>query len=172
MGSYRFMFAFATSLAIQSVTLLAVSALGDTAEAWRTVAIVYAIIGLIVNTLSVFSVKELPEEEFVDTTDKAEIEKDEKYGLVEAAKLLVSNKYYLMICVTYILQQIYTQHADLLENCDNVIDANKIRVDTRNNYDNQCDNDCQKDPLVLKNIFSRRKASLFISHLYLLPMHV
>ena len=38
---------------------------------------------------------------------KAEIEKDEKYGLVEAAKLLVSNKYYLMICVTYILQQIY-----------------------------------------------------------------
>ena len=107
MGSYRFMFAFATSLAIQSFTLLAVSALGDTAEAWRTVAIVYAIIGLIVNTLSVFSVKELPEEEFVDTTDKAEIEKDEKYGLVEAAKLLVSNKYYLMICVTYILQQIY-----------------------------------------------------------------
>lgn len=107
MGSYRFMFAFATSLAIQSVTLLAVSALGDTAEAWRTVAIIYAIIGLIVNTLSVFSVKELPEEEFVDTTDKAEIEKDEKYGLVEAAKLLVSNKYYLMICVTYILQQIY-----------------------------------------------------------------
>lgn len=102
MGSYRFMFAFATSLAIQSFTLLAVSALGDTAEAWRTVAIVYAIIGLIVNTLSVFSVKELPEEEFVDTTDKAEIEKDEKYGLVEAAKLLVSNKYYLMICVTYI----------------------------------------------------------------------
>ena len=107
MGSYRFMFAFATSLAIQSFTLLAVSALGDTAEAWRTVAIVYAIIGLIVNTLSVFSVKELPEEEFVDTTDKAEIEKDEKYGLVEAAKLLISNKYYLMICVTYILQQIY-----------------------------------------------------------------
>ena len=91
MGSYRFMFAFATSLAIQSFTLLAVSALGDTAEAWRTVAIVYAIIGLIVNTLSVFSVKELPEEEFVDTTDKAEIEKDEKYGLVEAAKLLGDN---------------------------------------------------------------------------------
>ena len=101
------MFAFATSLAIQSITLLAVSALGDTGEAWRTVAIVYAIIGLIVNTLSFFSVKELPEEELVNTSDKAEIEKDEKYGLVEAAKLLVSNKYYLMICVTYILQQIY-----------------------------------------------------------------
>lgn len=77
MGSYRFMFAFATSLAIQSFTLLAVSALGDTAEAWRTVAIVYAIIGLIVNTLSVFSVKELPEEEFVDTTDVEVFMRDE-----------------------------------------------------------------------------------------------
>ena len=43
----------------------------------------------------------------VDTSDKAEIEKDEKYSLVEAAKLVGSNKYYLMICVTYILQQIY-----------------------------------------------------------------
>ena len=105
MGSYRFMFAFATSLAIQSFTLLAVSALGDTAEAWRTVAIVYAIIGLIVNTL-LPSRQGAPEEEFVDTTDKAEIEKDEKYGLVEAAKLLVSNKYYLMICVTYICKRL------------------------------------------------------------------
>ena len=146
MGSYRFMFAFATSLAIQSVTLLAVSALGDTAEAWRTVAIVYAIIGLIVNTLSVFSVKELPEEEFVDTTDKAEIEKDEKYGLVEAAKLLVSNKYYLMICVTYILQQIYAgidiicciyiaiEHAI----CRIVVDFYQIGIYCRDDFIHDC----------------------------------
>ena len=42
-----------------------------------------------------------------DTTDKKEIEQDEKYNLVQAAKLLASNKYYMMICVTYILQQIY-----------------------------------------------------------------
>ena len=32
---------------------------------------------------------------------------DEKYNLVQAAKLLAGNKYYMMICVTYILQQIY-----------------------------------------------------------------
>ena len=43
----------------------------------------------------------------VDTTDKKEIEQDEKYNLVQAAKLLAGNKYYMMICVTYILQQIY-----------------------------------------------------------------
>ena len=107
MGSWRFMFAFATSLLIQSITLGAVTALGGGAAGWRTVAIIYAIIGLLVNTLSVFSVKELPEGELVDTTDKKEIEQDEKYNLVQAAKLLAGNKYYMMITVTYILQQFY-----------------------------------------------------------------
>lgn len=107
MGSWRFMFAFATSLLIQSITLGAVTALGGGAAGWRTVAIIYAIIGLLVNTLSVLSVKELPEGELVDTTNKKEIEQDEKYNLVQAAKLLAGNKYYMMICVTYILQQIY-----------------------------------------------------------------
>ena len=93
MGSWRFMFAFATSLLIQSITLGAVTALGGGAAGWRTVAIIYAIIGLLVNTLSVFSVKELPEGELVDTTDKKEIEQDEKYNLVQAAKLLAGNIY-------------------------------------------------------------------------------
>ena len=65
MGSYRFMFAFGTSLLIQSFTLGAVSALGGGVRGWRTIAIIYAIIGLVVNTLSVFSVRELPESELV-----------------------------------------------------------------------------------------------------------
>ncbi|WP_373216717.1 MFS transporter [Ruminococcus sp. 5_1_39BFAA] len=104
MGSYRFIFAFSTALLIQSVTIKFVSVLGGGAAAWRTVAIIYAVIGLIVNTISVFSVKELPEEELNESGDGA----DEKYSLVEAAKLLFSNKYYIMICVTYILQQVYT----------------------------------------------------------------
>ena len=98
---------YGTSLLIQSITLGAVTALSGGAAGWRTVAIIYAIIGLIVNTLSVFSVKELPESELVDTNDKKEIEQDEKYNLVQAAKLLAGNKYYMMICGTYILQQIY-----------------------------------------------------------------
>ena len=90
-----------------AITLGAVTALGGGAAGWRTVAIIYAIISLIVNTLSVFSVKELPESELVDTSDKKEIEQDEKYNLVQAAKLLAGNKYYMIICGTYILQRIY-----------------------------------------------------------------
>ena len=63
MGSYRFIFAFATSLLIQSITVGAVAAFGGGATGWRTIAIIYAVIGLIVNTISVLSVKELSEEE-------------------------------------------------------------------------------------------------------------
>ena len=103
MGSFRFIFAFSTSLIIQSVSVQFVRALGNGASAWKTVAIIYAVIGLIVNTISVFSIKELPEEELAKDKDQ-----EEKYSLIEAAKLLVSNKYYLMICGTYVCQQIYT----------------------------------------------------------------
>ncbi len=104
MGSYRFIFAFATSLLIQSVTVGFVAALGGDAAAWRLVAIIYALIGLAVNTLSAMSVKELPEEELQQGNAEST---EEKYGLLEAFRLLVKNKFYMMICGTYILQQLY-----------------------------------------------------------------
>lgn len=107
MGSYRFIFAFATSLLIQSITVGFVAKCGGGAGAWRTVAIVYAIIGLIVNTISALSVKELSEEELTQTDSEEEEKEVEKYGFMEALKLLASNKFYLMICGVYILQQLY-----------------------------------------------------------------
>jgi GPH family glycoside/pentoside/hexuronide:cation symporter len=105
MGSYRFIFAFATSLLIQSVTIGFVAKCGGGAAAWRTVAIIYSVIGLIINTISTFSVKELSEEELHEGKEKKA--QEEKYGLLEAFKLLVSNRFYLMICGVYILQQLY-----------------------------------------------------------------
>ena len=104
MGSYRFIFAFATSLLIQSVTVGFVAVLGGDAGAWRMVAIIYALIGLAVNTLSAMSVRELPEEELRQGNAGSG---EEKYGLLEAFRLLVKNKFYMMICGTYILQQLY-----------------------------------------------------------------
>lgn len=105
MGSYRFIFAFSTSLLIQAITVGFVEKCGGDAAAWRLVAIIYAAIGLIVNTISALSVKELPEEELNEGEQAGEAE---KYGLVLAFKLLVKNKFYLMICGTYILQQLYS----------------------------------------------------------------
>lgn len=105
MGSYRFIFAFSTSLLIQSVTLAFVEAAGGGAAGWRMVAIVYSLIGLIVNTISVFSVRELPAEE---QNEGGVGVVEEKYTLIDGAKLLFSNKYYVMISATYLLQQVYT----------------------------------------------------------------
>ena len=106
MGSFRFIFAFSTSLLIQTITVSAVEWLGNDAAAWRTVACVYCIIGVISNTLSVFSVKELPEEE-LNAGDDGNTAKDDNLTLLQAAKLLFANKYYTMICGVYILQQLY-----------------------------------------------------------------
>lgn len=155
MGSIRFMFAFGTSMLIQTITVGLVAHFGGGAAAWRTVAIIYAIIGLISNTISVMSVRELPREE-LERNDSANHEsvteevsggaenigaasegaaggvmssdisaesvgsietdmevmkaeqKEEKYSLADAFKVLIHNKYYLMICLSYILMQIYT----------------------------------------------------------------
>ncbi|MBQ3559330.1 MAG: MFS transporter [Agathobacter sp.] len=106
MGSFRFIFAFSTSLLIQSITVGAVDALGGGAVGWRNVALIYCILGIVTNTISVFSVKELPEEELNECED-GDAPKDDKLTLIESAKLLFSNKYYVMISGVYILQQLY-----------------------------------------------------------------
>ena len=130
MGSIRFMFAFGTSMLIQTITISFVAAFGGGAAAWRTVAIIYAVVGLIANTISVMSVRELSPEELAGNEinpvvyDKqikeGELEQvaeelkgeaqtgEEKYSLGAAFKLLVQNKYYLMIVVSYLLMQIYS----------------------------------------------------------------
>jgi hypothetical protein len=130
MGSIRFMFAFGTSMLIQTITISFVAAFGGGAAAWRTVAIIYAVVGLIANTISVMSVRELSPEELAGNEinpvvyDKqikeGELEQvaeelkgeaqtgEEKYSLGVAFKLLVQNKYYLMIVVSYLLMQIYS----------------------------------------------------------------
>lgn len=82
MGSYRFIFAFGTSLLIQAVTFQFVEAMGGGANGWRTVAIIYAVIGLIVNTISALSVKKLSDEELADSETKTE-ETKEKLGISE-----------------------------------------------------------------------------------------
>lgn len=108
MGSIRFMFAFGTSMLIQTITVGCVAFFGGGASAWRTVAIIYAIVGVVSNTISVMSVKELTPEELAEGESKNEDVQEEKYSLIDAFKLLVHNKYYLMICASYILMQVYS----------------------------------------------------------------
>ena len=105
MGSIRFMFAFGTNLLIQSITVGGVAMFGGGAAGWRTMAIIYALFGLAVNTLSVFSVKELSPEEL---TDDDTAQQEDTLTVLESAKMLLSNKYYLLILVVFLLTQIFT----------------------------------------------------------------
>lgn len=104
MGSFRFMFSFGTNLLIQSITFGAVEALGGGAAGWRAIAIIYCIVGIITNSVSAFSVKELSDEELRDGEEVNEV--DNKLTFLQTFKLLISNKYFVMTCVIYILQQL------------------------------------------------------------------
>ena len=105
MGSIRFMFAFTTNMLIQTFTVGGVMLFGGGAGGWRNMAIVYALIGLAINTLSVYSVKELSPEELEGENNGPE---EDKLPLLESAKILFSNKYYLIILVIFLLTQIFT----------------------------------------------------------------
>ena len=108
LGSLRFVFAFTTSTIIQAITFGLVAYFGNTAAAWRIVALIYVIIGIISNTISVLSVKELPVDELDETDDKNIQAVMEKYSLRDAARLLIKNKYYLLILGVYLLTQLYS----------------------------------------------------------------
>ena len=103
-GSFRFIFAFATKIVIEAVTIFAVNWLGGGVVGWRMIAIIYAVVGLITNTYSVFSVKELPE---ADEEMDEEREEEHKLTFLKSFKLLLKNKYYVIICCSYILTQLY-----------------------------------------------------------------
>ena len=103
-GSFRFIFAFATKIVIEAVTIFAVNWLGGGVVGWRMIAIIYAIIGLITNTYSVFSVKELPE---ADEEMEEERKEEHKLTFLQSFKVLLKNKYYVIICSSYILTQLY-----------------------------------------------------------------
>ncbi|MGN9097205.1 MFS transporter [Flintibacter porci] len=105
-GSLRFVFAFTTSTIIQAVTFGLVEHFGNDAAAWRIVALIYVVLGIISNTISVLSVKELPEDE--NESKKAVDTPEEKYTLREAVGLLIKNKFYLLILGVYLLTQLYT----------------------------------------------------------------
>ena len=103
-GSLRFIFAFATKIVIEAVTIYAVTWLGGGVAGWRAIAIIYAVIGLITNTLSVFSVKELPE---ADKEMEEERKEERQLTFLQSFKFLLKNKYYVIICSSYILTQLY-----------------------------------------------------------------
>lgn len=102
LGSIRFMFAVVTNIVMGFAVTGTVEAFGGGANGWRAVAIICAVIGLVVNTISCLAVKEVePDESVIAASD--EEKKDDTVGFLESLKLLFTNKYYIMIVVLYIV---------------------------------------------------------------------
>ena len=63
MGTFRFIGSTIGTAVVSNYALVLVDKFGGGAVGWKWTAVVFAVIGLVINTFSVFSVKELPEEE-------------------------------------------------------------------------------------------------------------
>lgn len=101
LGSIRFMFAVITNIVMGFAVTGAVSYFGGGAKGWRMVALICALIGLVVNTISCLAVKEVPDEK---EEEYGEIkQQDDKLSFWDTIKILFANKYYIMILVLYIV---------------------------------------------------------------------
>ena len=98
LGSIRFIFALIAGIVISSVTITLTNTFGGGTTGWRAVAIIYSLLLILFNMIAVLSVKEVPEEE--ERTVKSET--GDKHTLIRNIKLLLRNKFYLIILAYYI----------------------------------------------------------------------
>lgn len=110
-SSIRTMFGFVAAIVLSSVTMVLVNALGGGAAGWRNTAIVYAVLCILLNLLTVASVRELSDEE-IDQKQMEKTSEQKAMGVWESLKTLIKNKYYIMILVInvciYLNTAIYT----------------------------------------------------------------
>lgn len=101
LGTVRFVFSIATNLFIAYVGVSLPSKIG-----YSNTAIIFSIAAIIINTIAVFSVRELPEEELMDAAD-VQSSTDSKPSLLESLKIVFTNKYFIMVLLSYLLFYIY-----------------------------------------------------------------
>lgn len=109
LGSFRYIFAVLASILVSSITIGAVGAMGGGVEGWRTVAIIYAVILLIFNSIASLSCKELPaEEEEQKAGGQQTVQTKEKDSFLGMLKVVLKNKYYLIMLAIYLFLYIGT----------------------------------------------------------------
>lgn len=100
MGTFRFIGSTIGNVVVSNYALILVERFGGGNVGWKATAIIFAVIGLVVNTISVFTVKELPEESLYEGNAQ---EAPKSLSLVETLKTLLSNKYFNMLALLYLL---------------------------------------------------------------------
>lgn len=110
MATIGTMFSLALATLLASITIKATEFFGGGTDGWRTVAIIYSVAAIIFNTISVFSVKEIPEEELkLDEAKAEEKAKQDDLSLVESAKVLLTNKYWVLMVISYFITGVIQQ---------------------------------------------------------------
>ena len=97
-GTYRFIFAMLAGIVIAAITSGLVEGFGGGAAGWRMTAIIYTLIMVAFNMLAVFSVKE------IETNENTAVSNSDGVSFIQSIRLLISNKYYLLILAFYLLQ--------------------------------------------------------------------
>lgn len=106
LGSIRFIFATFTTLIISYNVMGLVEKFGGGTKGWRTVALIFALIALAVNTFCVLMVKEVPDEETAPAEGKKPADAN-KVSFGTSLKLLFKNPYYLIILGLYLANYVY-----------------------------------------------------------------
>jgi GPH family glycoside/pentoside/hexuronide:cation symporter len=96
-GTYRFMFAMLAGIVIAAVTTALVDVFGGGVAGWRGVAFLYTFLMIAFNLFAVFSIKEV-------TADEEKAGNTAGISFLRGMKLLVTNRYYLLILAFYLLQ--------------------------------------------------------------------
>lgn len=96
-GSIRYMFAVTTGIVISSTAVGLVNKFGGGVTGWRSVAILFSLLLMLFNTIAVLSVKEVVTEEHKNQNNSSKI------GVGKSIKILLDNKYFLLILAYYIV---------------------------------------------------------------------
>ena len=99
LGVYRFAFVMITGLVVSNTGFQLSRALG-----WSAVAVLFAVLAIVFNTVSVFSIRELPPEVLLEGTEAQENKKKtDELNLWKSLGLLLRNKFYIIMLVMNIL---------------------------------------------------------------------
>lgn len=102
LGSFRYVFAVVASIVVTSVTTVLVAQFGGGADAWRMLAIIYAVVLVVFNSIASLSCKEIVVEEPVQAEKAAGSEKP-SISFFTSLKIIMTNKYYLLLLAIYLL---------------------------------------------------------------------
>jgi GPH family glycoside/pentoside/hexuronide:cation symporter len=102
LGSFRYVFAVVASIVVSAASVSLSEAMGGGVTGWRNVAIIYAVVFLVFNSIASLVCKEIPQTEDQKQADR-QAENEDKSSFWARFKLVLGNKYYLLMLAIYLL---------------------------------------------------------------------